>query len=116
MKAETAPAPKKRKKSILDTSSDDEAAPPPPPPPPAAPVPASLHGRLATLRDADAHRSLEKDLRKARDATCFIGRGKAGSSTENYRVAAGDLGNKACLLYTSPSPRDRTRSRMPSSA
>ena len=25
-------------------------------------------------------------------------------------------GNKHCLLYTSPSPRDRTRSRMPSSA
>ena len=27
-----------------------------------------------------------------------------------------DVGNKICLLYTSPSPRDRTRSRMPSSA
>ena len=26
------------------------------------------------------------------------------------------LGFLACLLYTSPSPRDRTRSRMPSSA
>ena len=26
------------------------------------------------------------------------------------------LGFKDCLLYTSPSPRDRTRSRMPSSA
>ena len=26
------------------------------------------------------------------------------------------LSTKACLLYTSPSPRDRTRSRMPSSA
>ena len=25
-------------------------------------------------------------------------------------------GNSSCLLYTSPSPRDRTRSRMPSSA
>ena len=25
-------------------------------------------------------------------------------------------GPKVCLLYTSPSPRDRTRSRMPSSA
>ena len=25
-------------------------------------------------------------------------------------------GNISCLLYTSPSPRDRTRSRMPSSA
>ena len=70
--------------------------PPPLPPPPPPPVrEASLHGRLATLRDADAHRSLEKDLRKARDATCFIGRGKAGSSTEKYRLAAGDLANKA---------------------
>ena len=27
-----------------------------------------------------------------------------------------DLELLACLLYTSPSPRDRTRSRMPSSA
>ena len=27
-----------------------------------------------------------------------------------------NLLNKNCLLYTSPSPRDRTRSRMPSSA
>ena len=26
------------------------------------------------------------------------------------------LNNNICLLYTSPSPRDRTRSRMPSSA
>ena len=29
-------------------------------------------------------------------------------------VSKADL--RACLLYTSPSPRDRTRSRMPSSA
>jgi len=27
-----------------------------------------------------------------------------------------DEGTGTCLLYTSPSPRDRTRSRMPSSA
>ena len=26
------------------------------------------------------------------------------------------MGHQPCLLYTSPSPRDRTRSRMPSSA
>ena len=31
-------------------------------------------------------------------------------------AAAGTLRIKDCLLYTSPSPRDRTRSRMPSSA
>ena len=36
---------------------------------------------------------------------------------ENYHITLcfiGDVDN--CLLYTSPSPRDRTRSRMPSSA
>jgi len=31
-------------------------------------------------------------------------------------VAGHSLGEYTCLLYTSPSPRDRTRSRMPSSA
>ena len=35
------------------------------------------------------------------------------SNTENNTVNAE---NSNCLLYTSPSPRDRTRSRMPSSA
>ena len=30
--------------------------------------------------------------------------------------ASGKLISRCCLLYTSPSPRDRTRSRMPSSA
>ena len=35
---------------------------------------------------------------------------------EQLRYAASIGVNKACLLYTSPSPRDRTRSRMPSSA
>ena len=39
-----------------------------------------------------------------------------GISTDTGHLAIG--GNKidSCLLYTSPSPRDRTRSRMPSSA
>ena len=34
---------------------------------------------------------------------------EGSSSSEKARL-------KVCLLYTSPSPRDRTRSRMPSSA
>ena len=33
-----------------------------------------------------------------------------------FRVAPENLIDNGCLLYTSPSPRDRTRSRMPSSA
>ena len=31
-------------------------------------------------------------------------------------IEAVQLAQRICLLYTSPSPRDRTRSRMPSSA
>ena len=31
-------------------------------------------------------------------------------------ISIRSLSTKCCLLYTSPSPRDRTRSRMPSSA
>ena len=42
-------------------------------------------------------------------------------ATNQIQVAKGDWANdtayaKACLLYTSPSPRDRQKSRMPSSA
>ena len=41
-----------------------------------------------------------------------------GKILDGNRQALGFFGidRKACLLYTSPSPRDRTRSRMPSSA
>ena len=39
-----------------------------------------------------------------------------GENNAQRSVAKGDGVYKSCLLYTSPSPRDRTRSRMPSSA
>ena len=42
-----------------------------------------------------------------------IFRGLAASAKGMDRASADYMG---CLLYTSPSPRDRTRSRMPSSA
>ena len=41
---------------------------------------------------------------------------QVGSISANNDKAIGNLIADACLLYTSPSPRDRTRSRMPSSA
>ena len=34
----------------------------------------------------------------------------------NNLIDSGEFKPNICLLYTSPSPRDRTRSRMPSSA
>ena len=40
-------------------------------------------------------------------------RSHIGVVMQEDRLLSGTL---ACLLYTSPSPRDRTRSRMPSSA
>ena len=45
--------------------------------------------------------------------------GKRATFTYFERTKAGNYRHplfKCCLLYTSPSPRDRTRSRMPSSA
>ena len=36
--------------------------------------------------------------------------------TNNHLSEEDESRERACLLYTSPSPRDRTRSRMPSSA
>ena len=60
---------------------------------------------------------------------CVVGAsGLVGSSIARYALERGYFVNgtltdksditkvKYCLLYTSPSPRDRTRSRMPSSA
>ena len=43
---------------------------------------------------------------------------KTGIKVEVIPVEEKDLGSRAtaCLLYTSPSPRDRQKSRMPSSA
>ena len=41
-----------------------------------------------------------------------VGEGVVGLDDNNIK----DIEEKNCLLYTSPSPRDRTRSRMPSSA
>ena len=42
--------------------------------------------------------------------------GYGSKSTEEAKSKTDDNGKKDCLLYTSPSPRDRLLSRMPSSA
>ena len=40
----------------------------------------------------------------------------ADGADSGVQLPSGTTDNRNCLLYTSPSPRDRTRSRMPSSA
>ena len=57
-------------------------------------------------------KALDADYNKGHAKTeVSISRKGNGIETESY---SSDL--TICLLYTSPSPRDRTRSRMPSSA
>jgi len=46
----------------------------------------------------------------------FLAVGQDGDSIEEIARRSETLRQRVCLLYTSPSPRDRTRSRMPSSA
>ena len=41
---------------------------------------------------------------------------KAEKWVKEYKGNLADTPKEACLLYTSPSPRDRQKSRMPSSA
>ena len=55
---------------------------------------------------------LSKDLYLSSSGKIALGH--ARESSEKYEQAFNDT--QGCLLYTSPSPRDRTRSRMPSSA
>ena len=54
----------------------------------------------------------EGSLMSARAWSTVLGRREA----ETARSAAGYVPSHVCLLYTSPSPRDATLSRMPSSA
>ena len=53
----------------------------------------------------------ERDLHLAEDGAV-----KQPLAFRARAILARAEGNMGCLLYTSPSPRDRTRSRMPSSA
>ena len=56
-----------------------------------------------------------QQIKELRDSVALMN--KLEKQTANpAEFFTGDTRAKSCLLYTSPSPRDRTRSRMPSSA
>ena len=69
------------------------------------------HGKLLAWYEPDKNRGYDKVLRLGWD---FIEHkvpndARTGTGLKIYLI-------NACLLYTSPSPRDRQKSRMPSSA
>ena len=65
-------------------------------------------GKLAKL-EADINLA---ETGKHKNPFSRLTKGLTSSEEEGFAIAQA----KICLLYTSPSPRDRTRSRMPSSA
>ena len=67
----------------------------------------------ATLRGADAHH-LARVMRAKPGDTVILCDGNAVEYTATITGFGEDRVD--CLLYTSPSPRDRQKSRMPSSA
>ena len=60
--------------------------------------------------------SLQKDDRAFIRYDEFTNTFNQASLTDAFATVPYHTKGDACLLYTSPSPRDRTRSRMPSSA
>jgi hypothetical protein len=57
------------------------------------PQPASLFARMSAALAGVTNPYARKDLQKAKGSTKFIGRGSPASSTNRYRLAAGDLAN-----------------------
>ena len=88
----------------------------------------ALHSKTLTLDthiDIPLTYMIEIDPIEETDLQVDLPKLKAGQLDSGFWIVytpQGDLDPKAyengysCLLYTSPSPRDRTRSRMPSSA
>ena len=66
------------------------------------------YGKMEILHNFDLFVSKAQSL-------CLIGPNGAGKSTILHSIY-GFTNIFTCLLYTSPSPRDRQKSRMPSSA
>ena len=69
--------------------------------------------KTKTAKAKPAKKAPVKKAAKAKDIQYVYDFGKKTDGDAKQREL---LGGKGCLLYTSPSPRDRTRSRMPSSA
>jgi len=67
-----------------------------------------------SLHFGDADAPAVEDLFKVERS--LVGKGVTFSRTFSSQTGVPFTLKKSCLLYTSPSPRDRTRSRMPSSA
>jgi len=72
--------------------------------------------KIALLLEASEILKKSKKIKTAEASMDFYRTHKLFVSSEGAQIEQDIIESGACLLYTSPSPRDRTRSRMPSSA
>ena len=73
-----------------------------------------IHFEFCDLRDIEASRAAFKKLEDALGPARVLVNNAARDDRHQWQDVTPEYYD--CLLYTSPSPRDRTRSRMPSSA
>ena len=75
-------------------------------------------GKKGATWDGVRNYQAANNLRKMKKGDlCFFYHSNIGKEIVGIvKVIKSAFTDKTCLLYTSPSPRDRTRSRMPSSA
>ena len=75
-----------------------------------------IRGRLDQI-DTQIEKLFEERMRLCSEVAEYkIATGKAVYDAEREKQKIESVQAMACLLYTSPSPRDRQKSRMPSSA
>ena len=75
--------------------------------------------RLITMNVADVYdyENFEnQEIKGAKSTNTFISQPKEKYVESLFEEIVTKTGFNSCLLYTSPSPRDRQKSRMPSSA
>ena len=72
--------------------------------------------KVAKEKIVDSDDDVSADRLKNAAATKKLAIFDAFEILNRIQIEEDMLNEKPCLLYTSPSPRDRTRSRMPSSA
>ena len=74
--------------------------------------------RRSTTGEDDVIRNQERklSLQEERERSARNGASSSGEARPPILTESNGSGNGSCLLYTSPSPRDKRQSRMPSSA
>ena len=78
--------------------------------------PKILQKMMFILLISDEEISMEELAKKTKYSLATLSNTIKFAEKINFVERVSHPGTKSCLLYTSPSPRDRTRSRMPSSA